>query len=185
MPESVIQIRLKAVMPASGGCAVFLGNDEKVFVIYIDQMVGMAIAMYLRGVPKERPLTHDMTISILTAYGIKLQRVVINDFKESIYYARLILHARNELEQLKIMEIDARPSDSIALAVRLNAPIYITQSVWDNAADDSKILAAMQEKGAAASIGGWSGDEFNFEEEGYGDDDEGTGEEDDEAERKV
>jgi uncharacterized protein len=156
MPDSVVSVEVKAVIPASGGCAVFLGNAEKVFVIYIDQMVGMAIAMFLRGIPKERPLTHDMVINILLAYGIKVQRVVINDFRENIYFARLILHAENELEQQKIMEIDARPSDCIALAVRLQAPIFITQRIWEQASDDSLILRSMQEKGSAGGAGGWT-----------------------------
>ncbi len=118
MPQQVVQVDVKAVIPASGGCAVFLGNDEKVFIIYIDQMVGAAITMFMRGIPKERPLTHDLIVSLLIAYGAKLERVVINDFQDNIYYARLIVMAENELHGRKIMEIDARPSDSIALTTR-------------------------------------------------------------------
>jgi bifunctional DNase/RNase len=147
MPHSVVEAEVKAVIPASGGCAVFLGNDEKVFVIYVDQMVGMAIMMAMRGVPKERPLTHDLIVNILAAYGAKLDRIIINDFHDNIYYARLILSADNELHQRKIMEIDARPSDCLALAIRLKASIYVSRKVWDNVSDDSHVLRSMQERG--------------------------------------
>lgn len=146
MPHQVVQVDVKAVIPASGGCAVFLGNDEKVFIIYIDQMVGAAITMFMRGIPKERPLTHDLIVSLLIAYGARLERVVINDFQDNIYYARLIVMAENELHGRKIMEIDARPSDSIALATRLQAPIFVSRKVWDAAADESHVLQAMQER---------------------------------------
>jgi uncharacterized protein len=147
MPQSVIQTEVKAVIPASSGCAVFLGNEEKVFVIYVDQMVGMAIMMALRSVPKERPLTHDLIVNIFAAYGATLERIVINDFHDNIYFARLILSAENELHQRKIMEIDARPSDCLALAIRLKAPIYVNRTVWENVTDDSHVLRSMQERG--------------------------------------
>ncbi|MFN0130610.1 MAG: bifunctional nuclease family protein [Verrucomicrobiales bacterium] len=146
MPQPVVQVEVKAVVPANGGCAIFLGNDDKVFVIYIDQMVGMAVMMAMHGVPKERPLTHDLIVSILSAYDARLERVVVNDFNDNIFFARLILVAANELHQRKIMEIDARPSDCLALALRLKAPIYVSQKVWEHVADESALLRAMQDR---------------------------------------
>ena len=146
MPQSVVLVEVKAVIPASGGCAVFLGDESKVFVIYIDQMVGMAMMMAMHGVPKERPLTHDLIVSILTAYEARVERVVINDFNDNIYFARLILIADNELHQRKIMEIDARPSDCLALALRVKAPIYISAKVWNHVTDESHVLRAMQDR---------------------------------------
>lgn len=159
MPHSVIAIEIKSVVPTNGGCAVFLGNAEKVFVIYIDQMVGMALMMAMHGVNKERPLTHDLIASILTACGAEIQRVVINDFNENIYYARLILSAENELHQRKIMEIDARPSDCLALAARLNAPLYISRHVWAQVDDESPLLRSLQERAAGGSGGEEKGDD--------------------------
>jgi hypothetical protein len=146
MSQPVVQVEVKAVIPASGGCAIFLGNDEKVFVIYIDQMVGMAVMMAMHGVPKERPLTHDLIVSILAAYDARVERVIINDFNENIFFARLILVADNELHQRKIMEIDARPSDCLALALRVHAPLYVSRKVWDHVGDESPLLRAMQER---------------------------------------
>ena len=65
----VIEIEVKAVLPTSGGCAVFLGNAEKVFVIYIDHTVGLAISMAMRGETKERPQTHELIGSLLAGLG--------------------------------------------------------------------------------------------------------------------
>jgi bifunctional DNase/RNase len=146
MSQPVVPVEVKAVIPASGGCAIFLGNEEKVFVIYIDQMVGMAVMMAMHGVPKERPLTHDLIVSILAAYEARVDRVIINDFNDNIYFARLILVADNELHQRKIMEIDARPSDCLALALRVKAPIYVSRKVWEHVGDESGLLRAMQDR---------------------------------------
>ena len=59
MPADVVEVSIKGLMPTANGCAVFLGNDEKVFVIYVDPSVGSAISMTISGVKKERPLTHE------------------------------------------------------------------------------------------------------------------------------
>src|SRR6266478_869233 len=60
MNKTVIEVQVRAVLPTSGGCAVFLGNNDKVFIIYVDQTVGSAITMFMREISKERPLTHDL-----------------------------------------------------------------------------------------------------------------------------
>ncbi len=147
MEKSVVPVEVKAVLPTSGGCAVFLGDDEKVFVIYVDQAVGAAITMFMHHTPKPRPQTHDLFADVLTALGAHVERVVINDFNESVYYARLIIIAANELDQKKIVEIDARPSDSIALAIQQRAPIYIAEHVWRQVEDMSDVLKKMEERG--------------------------------------
>ena len=140
MSNSVIEVEVKAALPTNGGCAVFLGSDEKAFVIYVDQMVGSAIMMFIKKLPKERPQTHDLLGHMLTALGAKVQRVVINDVQDGIYYGRLILLAENELTDKKIIEIDARPSDCIALALQFDAPVYVVKRVWDQAEDMTDIL---------------------------------------------
>ncbi|MBL9151521.1 MAG: bifunctional nuclease family protein [Verrucomicrobiales bacterium] len=147
MEKSVVEVEVKAVLPTSGGCAVFLGDALKVFVIYVDQAVGAAITMFMHHTPKPRPQTHDLFADVLTALGAHVERVVINDFNESVYYARLIIVAANELEQKKIVEIDARPSDSIALAIQQRAPIYIADHVWAQVEDMSDVLRKMEERG--------------------------------------
>ena len=126
MSKPVVEVQVRAVAAASGGCAVFLGNEDKVFVMFVDQSVGAAITMFMQGTQKERPLTHDLLANVLRALGAKIDRVV-NDLKDGTYFARLVLSAENETQQKKIIEIDARPSDCIAMATQQSAPIFVNQ----------------------------------------------------------
>jgi uncharacterized protein len=139
MQNEVIEVGVKGVMPTANGCAVFLGNGEKAFVIYVDHSVGNAISMTLNGVKKERPLTHDLIGSILLGLNISLERVVINDVSEGTFYARIILHMQNELGR-KIIEVDARPSDSIVLALQQKKPLFVAQKVFETVEDMTEIL---------------------------------------------
>ncbi len=143
----LVEIRVKGVFPTSGGCAVFMGNSQKVFVIYIDHGVGLAISMALRQEKRERPQTHELIGSLLVGLGAKVDRVIINHFADGVYYARLIVVAENEIHQRKIVEIDARPSDSIALAVQAGAPLFLTQDVWEQVEDSSALLEQMEGRG--------------------------------------
>ena len=140
MNSEVVEVDVKGTLPTNGGCAVFLGNEDKVFVIYIDQMVGNAIMMLMKDLPLERPQTHDLFGHVLEALGAKVQRVVINDLKDAVYYGRLILKVENELEEKKILEIDARSSDCIALAVQSKVPVYVAKSVLDASDDVTEVF---------------------------------------------
>src|SRR6476646_1736181 len=146
MSKPVVEVKVRAVAATSGGCAVFLGNEDKVFVMFVDQSVGTAITMFMQDSPKERPLTHDLVANILRALGAKIERVIVNDLKLGTYYARLVLSVENELKQKKIIEIDARPSDCIAMATQQTAPIYVSREVWDEVEDMSDILRKMEEE---------------------------------------
>lgn len=139
MQKDVVAVTIKGVMPTPNGCAVFLGNDAKIFVIYVDPSVGNAIQMTLNGVKKERPLTHDLIGSILLGLGARLEHIVINDANQDTFFARILLRMENELGK-KIIELDARPSDSIVLALQQKRPIYVAQEVFDNAPDMTEIL---------------------------------------------
>jgi hypothetical protein len=143
MSKPVVEIQVRGVLPTAAGRAVFLGNEAKTFVIYVDDSVGTAITLFMSQAPKERPLTHDLMGHLMAALGAKVERVIINDLKGSTYYARLIISAENEIQQRKIMELDARPSDGIALAVAQHAPIYVTREVWDEVDDMSEVLRNM------------------------------------------
>lgn len=139
MSNDVVEVSVKGVMPTANGCAVFLGNDEKTFVIYVDPSVGGAISMNLSGVKKDRPLTHDLIGNIFLGLDIKLERVVVNDVNEGTFFARIILRMQNELG-LKIIEVDARPSDSIVLALQQRKPILVSRKVFDLVEDMTEIL---------------------------------------------
>jgi len=146
MKNDVVEVQVRGVLPTANGCAVFIGHEQKVFVIYVDHSVGAAITMFLRNTPKERPLTHDLIGHIFAGLGVRVERVVINDLKSSTYFARLILRAENELGK-KIVEIDARPSDCIALAVQQKCPIYVTAKVFNAVEDMSEVLKRMNQEG--------------------------------------
>jgi len=151
MNKDVVEVQVRAVLPLEGSFAVFLGNEEKVFVIYIDESVGTAISMFMRGVAKERPLTHDLVGHLLLAFGARVERVIINHINGSVFHARLILSAENELQTTrKVVELDARPSDSIAMAVQQSAPIFVAREVWDAVEDVSETLAQIEKRGVEA-----------------------------------
>ena len=145
MNNGLVEVQIRGVLPTPNGVAVFVGNSDKVFVIYVDHSVGAAITMFLRDTPKERPLTHDLIGSIFAGLGAQVERVVINDLKNSTYFARLFLHAENELGK-KIIEIDARPSDCIALAVQHKSPIFVSTKVFGAVEDMSEVLNRMNEQ---------------------------------------
>ncbi len=133
-------------MPTSAGCAVFLGDGEKVIVFYIEPAIGASINAVMSGVKPPRPLTHDLFSQVLDAFGARVERVVIVKVEGDVFFARMFIHAENEIMERKIVEIDARPSDCLALAVRQEAPIYVLQHVWDNLRDMSEVLAELKDK---------------------------------------
>ena len=150
MNNKVQEVQVRAVVPLEGSFAVFLGNEQKTFVIYVDEPVGMAISMFMRGISKERPLTHDLMASLLLAFGAKVERAVINDVNGSVFYARLIIVAENQLHTRKLIELDARPSDSIALAMHQGAPVFVAKKVLDSVEDMSEALEQIEKRGLDA-----------------------------------
>ncbi len=151
MNKDVIEVQVRAVLPLEGSFAVFLGDESKVFVIYIDEAVGTAISMFMRGVSKERPLTHDLVGHLLMAFGARVDRVIINNINGSVFHARLIISAENELQTSRtVIELDARPSDSIAMAVQQSAQIFVARHVWEAVENVSDTLAQIEKRGLEA-----------------------------------
>lgn len=139
MQNDVVKVSIKGVMPTNNGCALFLGPQDKTFIIYVDPQVGAAISMIINEMERERPMTHDLISSIFTALSVNLQRVVINDVADRTFFARIILKMENELGT-KICEIDSRPSDAIALGLREKHPIYVSRAVLDAEDDMTDLL---------------------------------------------
>ncbi|MCX6879211.1 MAG: bifunctional nuclease family protein [Verrucomicrobia bacterium] len=146
MPQ-LVRVEPIALLPTQAGCAVFLGDGTKAIVFYIDPAVGAAINTVLSGQSVPRPLTHDLFLLALQAFGAKVSRAVILRMENEIYYARLILEAQNEIMERKIVELDARPSDCLALAVRCGSPLYVVRSLWDSLEDMSGVLEEMRKHG--------------------------------------
>lgn len=139
MADDRVEVGIQGVMPTSNGCAIFLGSEEKTFVIYVDPGIGNAISMSINEVKKERPLTHDLITSIFQGLGVTINQVIIHDVDEGTFFARLILTMSNELGT-KVLDVDARPSDSIVLALQAKRPIYVTRKVLNKVEDMSEIL---------------------------------------------
>ena len=135
-----VEVQTRAVAATSSGYAIFLGNEEKAFAMFVDHSVGAAIAMFMQGTQKERPLTYDLLANILRALGAEIARVIVYDFKRGVYFARLVLSLENELQKKNIIEIDARFSDCIAIAIHQRAPIYISLHVWEELEDMREVL---------------------------------------------
>jgi len=164
---------VRNVLPLEGSFAVFLGDETKTFVIYVDESVGTAISMFMRGIATERPMTHELLASVLLAFGAKVDRVVINDVAGAVFYARLILVAENQLAARKVVELDARPSDSIALAIQQGAPIFVADKVWSTVEDVSSTLEQIEARAASeASAAGSSEEDDDDDEDEFEDDDE-------------
>jgi bifunctional DNase/RNase len=146
MKKDVLPVEIRGILPANSGCAIFLGNDEKVFVIQVEHNMGAVIGMFMRDTPKERPLTHDLIGNMFKGFGITVERVVITELKNSTYYARLLLQQQNELGR-KLVEIDARPSDCIAIATSQKRPIYVSTPLFEQVEDMSEVLARINQNG--------------------------------------
>ncbi len=109
---------------------VLLADDkERLVPIYVGFPEAISINAGLKKEVSPRPMTHDLIMSILDIQGIKIEKIVIDDLDEQIYYARLYM--KNGKEE---NNIDARPSDCIALAVRSSAPIFVDEDIIDKVA---------------------------------------------------
>jgi len=137
-------VQVRGILPANSGAAIFLGNDEKVFIIQVETNMAQVIGNFLRDAPKERPLTHDLLADVFRGFGIEVERVVITELKNSTYFARMILKMENELGT-KIVELDARPSDCLAIASAQKVSVYVSNSLFEEVEDMSDYLDQINE----------------------------------------
>jgi len=116
--------------PVSNSPIVVLKDDEEKFFlpIWVGIFEANAIALQLENVTTPRPMTHDLLRNMISELNARVIRVVINDLRDSTFFAQIRL-----LTGEKTLELDARPSDAIALALRTEAPIFVAQTVLDQA----------------------------------------------------
>ena len=100
-------------------------DSSKVLPIWIGHYEAWAIGMELSGVVSKRPLTHDLLYSVIKDMGGEIERVCIVELKEQTFFAKIYINAAG-----KTIEIDARPSDSIALALKAKAPIFVNEDLF-------------------------------------------------------
>lgn len=146
MKNDVVPVEIRGLLPANSGCAIFVGNEQKVFVIQVEHYMGSVIGNFLRETPKERPLTHDLMNSVFKGFNITVERAIITELKNSTYFARLILQQQNELGR-KLVEIDARPSDCLALATAQKKPLFVSSPLFEQVEDMSEVLERINENG--------------------------------------
>ena len=130
MFSELIQLSFDKIMQTRSYTVIILGARDKRFAIYTDPSIGKTLQLFLTDTEKPRPLTHDLISSLFEGMDIRVKQVVIYDVQDTVYFARLYLEQdRGDIRQ--IVEIDARPSDCITLALMNNAPVYCTNEVLE------------------------------------------------------
>lgn len=136
----MIEMKVKTIAldsESKGPVMILTDIDEKRFLpIWIGSFEAAAIIDEMEGNNRTRPMTHDLVKTLLEHLNARVLRVVINELQESTYFARMVVDADG-----KETSFDARPSDSVALAVRFKAPIFVTEQVIQKAsiADKAKL----------------------------------------------
>jgi len=130
--EEAVQVEVRDVRfdQLSNSPVVILqdADKKKAMPIWVGLFEAQAIALELQGTPPPRPLTHDLMKTILDQVGVTFEKVVVNELKGSTYYAHIHLSAAG-----KPLEVDSRPSDAIALALRFHRPIFVARELFDTA----------------------------------------------------
>ena len=126
------EVRAVLMDPNNGAPVVLLQDrhSSKVLPIWIGHPEALSIAAALERKRFPRPMSHDLMKSLLEAVGARVEKVIISDLKDNVFYATIYLRTSDGT----LYEIDARPSDSVALALRADAPIYISEDVFDQSA---------------------------------------------------
>jgi bifunctional DNase/RNase len=126
-----VEIASLSLVPSGGGtCAIVLreADGERFLPVVIGLLEAQAIAVKLQGMPTPRPLTHDLLGALLSALHGRLVRVTVDNVREGTFFATIEVEYEGS-----VIKIDARPSDAIALAVRLSAPVFVADAVMDAA----------------------------------------------------
>ncbi|HID38779.1 MAG TPA: hypothetical protein EYP36_04600 [Calditrichaeota bacterium] len=129
----MIEVSVKGIfLTQTQASGIILKEQEgdRTLPIVIGEYEAQSIAMALENIKPARPITHDLTLNLLEALDAKIEKVVITDLKDNTYYAEIHL-LKNGVEEILV---DARPSDAIALAVRLGISIFVEEAVMDQAA---------------------------------------------------
>jgi hypothetical protein len=131
--------------PSSGGAYALIlkeVNGSRRLPIIIGAFEAQSIALEMEGIKPPRPLTHDLMKNIIDTFGVSLQDVFINELRDGTFYAKITIEGVSDSQ-----EVDSRPSDAIALAVRYGVPIFVSEQVLNEAG----IVAEAEEEETSAS----------------------------------
>ena len=123
-------------------------NSERFLPIWIGPFEADAITLQLQGMEAPRPLTHDLMRSVLETLGGAVMHIMISSLERNTYFARIVLDVNGDT-----VEVDSRPSDAIALAVRVQAPIYVAEEVMEQAGMMPEQEMSLTEEGAHPEFG--------------------------------
>ena len=123
-----IELTLSKILQTKTYTAIVLGNSEKKFSIYMEPSVGQMAQEFFSNKIPERPKTFDFLSRCFLGLDLKVLRVTLYDIQNTTFYANILLEQQED-ELTHLIEVDARPSDSILLALRYNAPIYCVKKV--------------------------------------------------------
>jgi len=130
-PSQIVQVKIENISLSNLGFVIFLRKegDEKVLPIFIGAPEAHSIAAAYNNHKFPRPLTHDLFKNILELLECTIERIIITDLVESTFYAKIYLNKENEN-----IQIDARPSDAVAMALRFRAPIFVSKGLMESSA---------------------------------------------------
>lgn len=124
-----LEVKIYSIATSLTESIIFLDETggSRIIPIWIGPMEAQAIAIRLSGYPSPRPMTHDLFFSLLKTLGLTVDKVAITDIVDNTYYS--VIHISDK-EGKRSFEVDSRPSDAVALAVRFGCPIYISERVF-------------------------------------------------------
>ena len=131
MEKVQVDILGLSTSPSSGGAYALIlkeMNGNRRLPIIIGAFEAQSIALEMEGIKPPRPLTHDLMKNIIDTFGVSLQDVLINELRDGTFYAKITIEGVSENQ-----EVDSRPSDAIALAVRYGVPIFVAEEVLNEA----------------------------------------------------
>ncbi|MBF5059686.1 bifunctional nuclease family protein [Candidatus Neptunochlamydia vexilliferae] len=130
MDFELIPVQFNKILQSQNYTVFILGTEEKQFAIYTSPHVGQNLQIHLAGQMKPRPYTYDLINALFSGLNINLLQVVITDVQDTLYFARLFVEQETDGVR-NILEIDARPSDCLTLALENEIPIYCTKEVFE------------------------------------------------------
>ncbi len=142
MKIATTEVELKQVVTTPSGTGLFLGNNEKTFIMYVDLLMGEQIQFVFSKQAPKRPLTFDFIKYIFFGFNISVQSIVIYDIKDNVFFARIVCRQKGVPDRL--VEMDVRPSDAILLSLTMQKPIKVDPELWVGLTDVSDVLKSFK-----------------------------------------
>lgn len=167
-----VEVQRVAAALEGGGAAIFLGNEKKTFIIYVGIYEATAILKEIQGKESPRPLTHDLIHNIFVGFDLEVRRVVISSLVDNTFCATLVLEQQlggddaSWAGKRSEVRIDARASDSIVIALKEDAPIWVAAEVFEAVEDVSDKLKPPPDVPGAGDDD--SGDDPGADSDDYG-----------------